>query len=213
MSATELLAAVRSEAAVGHDDNLLVPLLEAGTAPLSTVAALGAEERHIVPSDRRSFLFLAARADQPDANGFLTWLGQGEGLALAKLPALTRAAGMTEAEFAAYRPLPGCQAYPAYLAWLALNADPAEVILALLVNFAAWGGYCARVSAALREHYGFDDEACGFFDFFAAPAPEAESQALAAVEAADPDPAKAARYATTLQAYELSFWNTLIRPS
>jgi hypothetical protein len=107
--------------------------------------------------------------------------GPGRGLALATLPALTRACGMDEAAVAAYRPHPGCQSYPAYLAWLALNGEPAEVILALMVNFAAWGGYCRTVAAALREHYGFGDEACGFFDFFATGAPEMEQQALAAI--------------------------------
>jgi len=181
VKAEDLLQAVRREAA--HEEaNRLVPLIATGRAALSTVAELGAEEHLIVASDRRSFLFLAARADQPDAAAFFTWLGQGEGLALAQLPAFTTAAGMDPATVASYLPRPGCQAYPAYLAWLALNAEPAEVILALLVNFAAWGGYCATVGKALREHYGFDDAACGFLDFFASPAPEMEAQALAAVQ-------------------------------
>ncbi len=47
---------------------------------------------------------------------------------------------MDEAEAASYEPLPGCQAYPAYVAWLALNASPADVVLALTANFSAWGG-------------------------------------------------------------------------
>ncbi|MFF7994362.1 hypothetical protein ACFZDG_31860 [Kitasatospora xanthocidica] len=36
-------------------------------------------------------------------------------------------------------PLPGCQAYPAYLAWLALNGRPSAAAAALVANFAAWG--------------------------------------------------------------------------
>ncbi|MFD0382255.1 hypothetical protein ACFQ2B_06830 [Streptomyces stramineus] len=44
-------------------------------------------------------------------------------------------------------------------------------MVALTANFAAWAGYCATVGRALRTHYGFDDRACAFFDFFAEPAP------------------------------------------
>jgi hypothetical protein len=212
MTAAELLATLQGELSGEHETNRLVPLIASGDAPLSTLAALGAEELLIVRSDRRSFLLLAARADEPAAAGFLAWLGQGETVALGHLPAFIATAGWDAAALARYRPHPGCQAYPAYLAWLALNAEPAEAILALLVNFAAWGGYCAVVARGLREHYHFDDAACAFFDFFATPAPEMEEQALAAVQAAldaGAPLAHARRYARLLQSYETSFWNTL----
>jgi len=207
-TATELLDAVRHRAHAGAQPNRLVPLIASGDAPLSTVGALAAEEVLIVASDRRSFLHLAARAEEPHATGFLASLGQGESMALATLPALLRATGMT----GEYEPEPGCQAYPAYLAWLSLNGAPADVILALLVNFDAWGGYCATVAKALRGHYGLDDEACGFFDFFATPVPELTAQGLAAVQAAldgGADLRAGRRYARLLSAYEISFWNTL----
>jgi hypothetical protein len=38
-----------------------------------------------------------------------------------------------------YEPLAGCQAYPAYVAWLALNGSPADVALAFLANLESWG--------------------------------------------------------------------------
>jgi hypothetical protein len=98
------------------------------------------------------------------------------------------------------------------VAWLALNAEPAAAVLAILANFAAWGEYCATIAAGLRKHYGFDDEACGFFDFFATPVPELEEQALAAVQAGLDSgvPLDAARdHGRLLQSYELLFWNTL----
>jgi hypothetical protein len=208
--AAGLLARVRD--AQDPEHNRLVPLIAAGSAPLRTLASLGAEEHLIVASDRRSFLHLAARTEEAEASGFFAALGQGEALALLRLPAFTGAAGMDAEAVAGYEPLPGCQAYPSYLSRLALSAEPAEVIVALLVNFAAWGGYCASVSRALRERYGFDDEACGFFDFFAEPVPELERQALAAVDAAlaaGQRLDRAPRYARLLQSYEMSFWNTL----
>jgi hypothetical protein len=175
--------------------NRLVPLVAEGRAPVSAIAALAAEEMHIVPSDRRSFLVLAARSANQDTMDFFTGLAQGETQALAKLPALAAAAGMDHAALRAYRPQPGCQAYPSYVAWLALNGDPAEVKEALLANFAAWGGYCATLAAALREHYGFTDEACAFFDFFAT--------------SETGEHTGTSEYARMLQAYEEMFWNTL----
>jgi hypothetical protein len=211
MNAGELLAGLRADLA-GEEPNRLVPQIASGDATLSTLAALGAEELLIVESDRRSFLLLAARASDPAATGFLAWLGQGETVALGHLPAFIATAGWDAAALARYEPRPGCQAYPAYLAWLALNAEPAEAILALLVNFTEWGGYCGTVAAALREHYHFDDAACAFFDFFATPAPEMEQQALVAVQVAldaGAPLAHASQYARLLQSYETSFWNTL----
>src|SRR5262245_42068579 len=93
MNAGELLASLQGELAGEHEPNRLVPLIASGDAPLSTLAALGAEELLIVASDRRSFLLLAARADEPAAAGFLAGLGQGETVALGHLPAFVATAG------------------------------------------------------------------------------------------------------------------------
>jgi hypothetical protein len=47
-------------------------------------------------------------------------------------------------------PIPAAHAYGAYMAWLAMYASDAELAGALLVNFAAWGANCGRMSRALR---------------------------------------------------------------
>ena len=212
-SARELLESVREELAPAESDNRLVPLIERGDAPRTVFGTIAAEESHIVRSDWRSFLLLAARATEPTAREFFAGLGQGEGLALAKLPALAAAGGLDEAALAAYEPMGGCQAYPAYFAWLALNGESADVIVGIVANFAAWGDYCGRIATAMRERYGLDDEACGFFDFFAAPIPEAIEQAVAAVQAGMDagrcDERLARRYGRLFQYYELMFWNTI----
>ena len=113
----------------------------------------------------------------------------------------------------AYRTLPGCQVYPAYVAWLALNGDPDDVLLAIVANFTAFGQYCATLAAALRTHYGLDDGACAFFDFFAPTGPEEDNPHALAVAQAVLDagrPLDAARdHARLLQSYELTFWNAL----
>ncbi|GAA2796674.1 transcriptional regulator [Kitasatospora sp. CM 4170] len=209
---TEQLHAIRSELAPNGDDPALVRALASGAAPLGVLAELAAQQQRIITSDRRSLLLLATRcADRPLGTWFAT-LADGESAALRTLPALAAACGPGPDEAAARPPLPGCQAYPAYLAWLALNGRPPAVVLALVANFTAWGGYCAVVAEGLRRHYGFSDEACAFFDFFARPADALELQAadaLAPESPGDGDVATAREYGTLLQAYEQLFWETL----
>ena len=210
--ASQLLDAVRAELTPDAGHNRLVPAIDAGRAPLAAIGALATEELLIVPSDRRSFLTLAAHAVEPAAADFFAELGKGENIVLGTLPAMADAAGFDERVRAAYRPSAGCQAYPAFLAWLALNADPAAVVLAVTANFAAWGSSCATLSAALRREYGFGDEACAFVDFFATPAPALEELAVAAIQQAldAGRPVDAGReHGRLLQDYETMFWNTI----
>lgn len=60
--ARRLLDAVRADLAPRDEHNRLVPEIAAGRAPLAAIGALATEEMSIVPSDRRSFLTLAANA-------------------------------------------------------------------------------------------------------------------------------------------------------
>jgi thiaminase len=208
----ELLDRIRRELAPEEGANRLIPLVESGRLPLERLVWLAGEEYRIIRSDRRSFLLLASRFVEPPAVDFFTGLAQGEALALDKLLTFARAIDVEQSDLEAYEPKPGCQAYAAYVAWLALNGSQGEVALALIANFAAWGSYCAAVSAALRGRYKLDAEACGFFDFFATPVPEVEEQAVAVAEAsvdAGEPPVDAVRLARMVQAYELMFWNTL----
>ncbi|MFJ4276449.1 transcriptional regulator [Streptomyces massasporeus] len=215
--ARALLETTTATLAPDPQANPLVPRIADGTAPLTTLAALALEQTWVIPADRRAFEFLAARgeATDPRAAAFFTALAEGEALAGERLTAFTRACGVDEPGETSYEPLPGCQAYPGYVAWLALNASPADAVLALTANFSAWGGYCARIANALRERYGFTDEACAFFDFFAQPAPELDRLAVAAVqEALDTgrlDEERAHTYGRLLQTYEAMFWNALTR--
>ncbi|MEU6911668.1 transcriptional regulator [Streptomyces olindensis] len=211
-TARDLLTTTTATLAPDPDANPLVPRIAAGTAPRAALAALALEQTWVIPADRRAFEHLAVRSEgtDPEAAAFFTALAQGEALAGERLVAFARACDAREAS---YEPLPGCQAYPAYVAWLALNAAPADVVLALTANFSAWGGYCATIAAALREHYGFTDEACAFFDFFAEPSPELDEMATVAVQTALDarrlDEKRAHEYGRLLQNYEASFWSTL----
>jgi TENA/THI-4/PQQC family len=211
-SARDLLDTARRQLEPDEDANRLVPLIATGQAPRTVLAALAAEQHHVITSDWRSFLTLAARSETPAGRELYTSLAQGETLALSHLRSLAAACDLDQAALDGYEPQAGCQAYPAYLAWLALNAHPTEALIAIVANFTAWGTYCATIAAALRRHYGFDDRACAFFDLFATPSPELEQQALAAVEAGLDDRLRidrAHRYGRLLQSYELMFWRTL----
>lgn len=210
--ARELLATARTALAPAERDNRLVPLIAAGTAPRSVFATIAAEESRIVPSDWRSFLIIASRCSDQNSRELFAGLAAGEGLALGHLRALTSACGLDDDTLRAYQPQAGCQAYPSYLAWLAMFGEPADVIVALIANFAAWGDYCATIARAMREHYDFADEACGFFDFFATPTPEIEEQAVTALQAgidAGRQTDEAFTYGRLFQSYELMFWNTI----
>ncbi|MBK6012746.1 transcriptional regulator [Streptomyces sp. MBT53] len=190
--------------------NPLVARIETGAAPIETLATLALEQHRVIPADRRAFLHLAQRETAtPEAADFFAFLAEGEAMAGERLIAFAEACGVDEARLRTYEPLAGCQAYPAYVAWLALNADPTDVVAALTSNFAEWGGYCATIAGALREHYAFTEEACGFFDFFAEPAPELELRATAAIRADKVNESSVTTYSTMLKAYEASFWNTL----
>jgi hypothetical protein len=207
--ARDLLAGIRA-AAPPAADNALVVAFERGSAPVSLLGVIAAEEARIVASDQRSFQHLADRAAGTPSAAFYAALVTGEGLAAAELPALAAAGGLPD--LAGYPPQAGCQAYPAYIAWLAMYGEPAAVVLALLANFAAWGSYCGRVAAALRQRYGLPAAACAFFDFFATPAPELERQGLDGVQAAldaGVDLSPAGEYARLLAGYEEMFWSTL----
>ncbi|ONI73052.1 transcriptional regulator [Actinosynnema sp. ALI-1.44] len=208
-SVRQVLSQTQQELTPPPGANRLLPLVADWRAPVSAIAALAAEERHIIASDRRAFLALADRAEDPATRQFFGFLADGESLALDLLTPLAEATG---ADMTTYTPQAGCQAYPAYVASLALNASPVDALLALFANFAAWGEYCAEISQSLRVNYGFDDRTCGFFDFFAKPAPELEQHALAAIQTAldkgwRPDEAR--RHGRLLLAYELMFWNTI----
>ncbi len=132
----DALELVRRELAPAEGGNRLVPLVAEGRLPRERLAAIAGEEYRIIASDRRSFLLLAARFPEPPAGEFFIGLAQGENLALPLLIAYAGALGWDERDLRAYEPQAGCQAYAAYVAWLALNAAKEDVALALVANFA-----------------------------------------------------------------------------
>src|SRR5262249_4655609 len=106
---------------------------------------------HIVTSDVRSIAHILARHGTLPSRAFLMNVLQGEAAALDALSAFARPLEMTDRALADVEPIPAAHAYGAYMAWLAMYASDAELAGALLVNFAAWGANCGRMSRALRD--------------------------------------------------------------
>jgi hypothetical protein len=210
--ARELVTRVLDGTSAGTEGNRFLDLLAQGAVPRERLAWLAGEQYRIVGSDRRSFALLASRfPEQPSGDLFLS-LAQGEGQALALLMDFAAALGLGEKDLKSYEPRPMAQAYPAYLAQRAAFGGAAEVALAMLANLEEWGAYCGRAAEALRDRYGLDENAVGFFRYFVQPPPgfaERAEEVIAAGLASGGDPAEMARAARFLHAYETAFWDAL----
>ncbi|MET7390610.1 transcriptional regulator [Streptomyces sp. NPDC005529] len=211
-SAAHLLSDTRKELAPRPEENQLISKIEDGSASLQLLGELAAQETRILVSTRRSLLVLAARGSDDLTGPLFTSLAAGEGQALRMLAPLRAACGLLDSDGYARPALAGCQALSGYLAWLALNGDPGGVVLALFGN-TSFASYCATTAAALTEHYGFDEQACAFFKFFAESNAELEAHAAAVLEdwtARNPTVASdVLDYGRLQKCYELMFWNTL----
>jgi thiaminase len=207
IGAGRLLAEVRDELAPIEDaigNHRYLEALEHGLVSRSNLRTFAEEQRLIIASDGRSFENLAARFVEPPSGEFFAWMAEGEFEALEKLGAFAADVGANDNS---YSPRPGCHAYAAYVAWLALHGSRADVALAFLANLAAWGESCARIARVLRGRYDVS-----FFEFFASSPPDFEERALAVLEqglAAGERSDKARGAARLLQAYELMYWDTL----
>jgi thiaminase len=214
-AASELVAQTRRELGETADAvcaHRFLERLRARGVPRVRLRALAGEQFAIVSSDRRSFAQLATRFPAGLAGELFLSMAQSEGRALDRLRGLADWLSLTDDDLRAYEPHPGAQAYPAFVAWLALNGSRADVVLAFLANLAAWGENCGQVAAALREAYGASEDAVAFFEFFANPPEDFEPRAVAVLDeglAAGDSPVLARRATRLLQAYELSFWDAL----
>lgn len=187
--------------------------LETGRVRRRALSVFAGEQYHILRSDLRSVALLVNRFGASPSGPFFQGVLTGETAALAALYSFAGGLGLDEAHLQAYEPAPGAQAYPAYMAWLALYGSDAEVAAGFLVNFAAWGANCARMSRALSTHHRMGKPQVAFFDLFANPPAEFEQGALAVVEAGlarGADPRLIRRAARLFQGYEKLYWDTVL---
>lgn len=187
--------------------------VEAGRLSREDLRIFGGEQYHIIRSDLRSVALLVNRFGSGPSGPFFQGVLSAEAAALAALRAFADAVGLTESQLQVYEPHPGAQAYPAFMAWLALYGSDAEVAAGFLVNFRAWGANCGRMSRALHARYRMGKAATAFFDLFASPPAEFERGALAVVEwglERGAEPRLIKRAARLLQGYEQLYWDTLL---
>lgn len=214
--AAQLIRTLRKELGPVESEILSHPYLneaEAGRLTRDDLRVFAGEQYHIIRSDLRSVALLVNRFGSSPSGPFFQGILGGETAALAALRVFADALGLNERRLQAYEPHPGCQAYPAFMAWLALYGSDAEVAAGFLVNFAAWGANCGRMSRALRARYRMGKTETAFFDLFASPPAEFEGQALAVVESGlkrGVKPRLIKRAASLLQGYEKLYWDTLL---
>jgi len=193
-------------------DNPWLAGLEAGRLPVAALRAFAGEQLHVIGSDERSFSGLVQRCPTDPAHEYLNGMAAGERAALTALEAFAAAVGVRAEGQPEYEPIPGCQAYPSFVARLARDGTAAEVAGAFLVNLTAWGSACARMYVALGRHYHLSETDRAFFAHFAGPTAELERISLAVIDhglAEGLRPTLVARAARLLQAYELQFWQSL----
>jgi thiaminase len=212
--AAQLVQSVREELAEIDDyirEHPYPDALANGEVSLEALRAFPGHQYHIITSDLRSLALLVQRFGDAPSRDFLMGILDGERMGLDGLLIMARKLEMTEDELKAYEPSAEGFAYTTFMAWQALYASAAEFVIGILVNFAAWGHNCGRISAALRDTYGFTDEETAFLDAFAN-MPSFEDVALAIVQDgldSGENAARLLRSARLFQAYELMFWNAM----
>lgn len=191
--------------------------LDEGSIPREKLGLVAGEQYYIINSDLRSIALLLHRHAHLPSRDYLLSSLQAEAAARPALLAFARrACEMSEDDLRAYEPLPTCQAYPSYVAWLAAYGSDAEFAAAFLVNLPAWGANCGRMSAALKEQYGLPVGAVVFFDLFAQGDPSFEENSLRVIQDGldrGVDARAIARAARLIQAYELMYWDALLEAS
>jgi thiaminase len=181
--------------------------------PVSALRAFVGNQYAIITSDLRSVAMLVHRFGQPPSRDFLMGVLDGERKALDGLLVMARKLGMTEQDLVTYDVSPAAFAYTAFMAWQALYASAAEFVMGILLNFAAWGHNCGRMSAALRERHGFTEADTAFLDGFAG-MPPLDEPALAIIQHGldrGVTPAELRRGARLFQAYEKMFWDAMVQ--
>lgn len=217
----DLLNAIRRDVATdgGGDGAETFITLATGrdVLPARLLASFAAQQGQAMASERSSLFYLASRFTGTPGEAFFAELAGTFRHAGDMLGMFAESLGARKSELRAREPLAGCQAYPAYVAWLSMNASAEDAALALAASLGTWGENLGSLATGLRKHSSFPavgtaDRASAFFDIFAAPAGRLEDQALAVVaEAQDAGrrPVHALQYARLLHGYQSMFWKTL----
>jgi thiaminase len=178
---------------------------------LKALRAFPGHQYHIITSDLRSLALLVHRFGDASARDFLLGVLEGERKGLDGLLVMARKLNMSEQDVRTYEVTAEGFAYTTFMAWQALYASAAEFVIGILVNFAAWGHNCGRMSEALRTSYGFTEDETIFLDAFAS-MPSFEEVALDIIQDGldcGEETWRLQRGAHLFQAYEKIFWDAM----
>lgn len=217
MNAQTLMDQISSDLAdVGKqiESHRFISMLDGSELPLPAMQSFIAHQYHLLMNIIRADANMIHRFGATPFREHFFEVLQEEMQAYVKLMRFAAKIGMDEAALEHFEVDADAFAYACFVAWLAENGTPGEIICALTVNFPVWGANCGRMSAALREHHGFTAEDTAFLDIFAETAGQDQAQAMA-LAAIDFDlsqqrpPERIQRSARLMQAYELKFWDVM----
>jgi thiaminase len=215
-NAKDILEKIRIELKPLEDKILGHPYIKAlseGKLPRDSLNIFAGQQYHIITSDLRSIAGLLSRLGQLPSRSWLLAVLQGEAAALDALLIFAKKLSTSESDLKSFEPIPAAHAYCAFVAWLAMYGSDGELAGAFLVNFAAWGANCGKMSKALQSHYGLIKEDLAFFELFSQ-MPPSEKQILGVIQDAldrGVEPVLIHRAARMLQAYELMFWDAMAK--
>ena len=159
-NALQLVSQIRSDLNP-LDERILqhpyVRALEAGRVSRDALKAFAGQQYQIITSDLRSIALIVSRHGALASREFLLKMLQGEAAALDALHSFARGLALSGDDLEAFEPLPAAHAYCTFVAWLGLYCSDAELAGAFLVNCAAWGANCRRMSKALKERCSFTE--------------------------------------------------------
>jgi len=216
LTSHEVVNAIRIELSPIEDQirtHLFFKMLEDTKVDFHALRVFPGHQYHIINSDLRSVAMMIHRFNEPLVQSFFVQVFQGEVEALTNLLPLAQKLEMTGEELERYPLLPEGFAYATYMGWLSMYGSAAEIVAGFLVNFAAWGANCGRMSQSLKDHYGFAQEDTVFLDAFAN-LPSFEPVALQIIQDGLNDgvaPVRIHRAAYLFQGYEKMFWDAMAK--
>ncbi|AWR98068.1 TenA family transcriptional regulator [Acidianus sulfidivorans JP7] len=165
---------------------------EKGTLPIDKIQLIYDQQWYIVNSDVKSLAIMLSKAKEQDEIDFFINALQGDYTGLKIL----RKVANKQANI-----LPSAVSYTHYLAWLANYANTGEQVLALVVNLPIWSQNCRKLAEAYKGKINVE-----FLELFAnSEIDEDEAEKIISRY----DSKNYLEIAKMIQAYELSFWNSI----
>ncbi|ARM74681.1 TenA family transcriptional regulator [Acidianus manzaensis] len=169
---------------------------EEGKIAQNKIQLIYDQQWYIVNSDVKSLAIMLSKAKEQDEIDFLLSALEGD---YAGLKILRKIANKN------VEPLPWAVAYTHYLAWLANYASTGEQVLALVINLPIWSQNCKKLAEIFKGKINVE-----FLELFANAKIDED---LAEKIISRYDSKNYLEIAKTIQAYELSFWNSIYQES